>query len=55
MAAAFNGQERTVAEFKSLLEKADPRFVLRNSIEPAGSALGMLEFVWEKPVDGDGN
>ncbi|KAH7384627.1 putative Sterigmatocystin 8-O-methyltransferase [Pyrenochaeta sp. MPI-SDFR-AT-0127] len=47
MAAAFNAKERTVAEFKSLLAKCDPAFVLRKIINPAGSALGMLEFVWE--------
>lgn len=47
MAAAFNSKERTVAEVKSLLEKSDPAFVLHKSIEPVGSALGMLEFVWE--------
>ncbi|KAI5920332.1 S-adenosyl-L-methionine-dependent methyltransferase [Camillea tinctor] len=48
MAAAFNSKERTVVEFRSLLEKSDPGFVLQQIIEPAGSALGMLEFVWEK-------
>lgn len=47
MASAFNGKERTVAEFKSLLEKVDPAFKLGKVIHPAGSALGMLEFVWE--------
>lgn len=46
MAAAFNSQERTVAEYKSLFEKADPGFTLQSTIEPVGSALGMLEFVW---------
>lgn len=46
MAAAFNSKERTVSEFESLLAKSDPAFVLQNVIEPKGSALGMLEFVW---------
>lgn len=50
MAAAFNSKERTLAEFKSLFESADPSFVLRKVIEPAGSALGMVEFVWEEPT-----
>ncbi|KAI2618113.1 S-adenosyl-L-methionine-dependent methyltransferase [Hypoxylon sp. NC1633] len=36
----------TVTEFKYLLHKSDPAFVLQKIIEPAGSALGMLEFVW---------
>ncbi|RYP50583.1 hypothetical protein DL768_003928 [Monosporascus sp. mg162] len=53
MAAAFNSQERTVVEFKSLLAEIDPAFMLRNVIEPAGSALGMLEFVWEGSVKQD--
>ncbi|KAI0444742.1 S-adenosyl-L-methionine-dependent methyltransferase [Xylaria telfairii] len=55
MAAAFNSQERTVDEFKSLFVEADPAFVLRQVIEPAGSALGMLEFVWEGPAKEDGS
>ncbi len=55
MAAAFNGQERTMAEYQSLLEDADQRFKLRNVIEPTGSALGILEFVWEEPAREEGN
>ncbi|KAI2602063.1 S-adenosyl-L-methionine-dependent methyltransferase [Hypoxylon sp. NC1633] len=50
MAAAFNSQERTVAEFEALFRQADPSYVLRNVVEPAGSALGMLEFVWKGSV-----
>jgi hypothetical protein len=48
MAAAFNGQERTTAELQSLLKAADGRFHFRKVIEPSGSALGMLEFVWQE-------
>ena len=47
MAAAFNSQERTAAEFEALLTQADPAFSLQRVIEPAGSALGFLEFVWQ--------
>ncbi|EPE28206.1 S-adenosyl-L-methionine-dependent methyltransferase [Glarea lozoyensis ATCC 20868] len=47
MASAFNAKERTVTEFKSLLERSDPAFTLRRIIEPNGSALGMVEFFWE--------
>lgn len=47
MGAAFNSKERTVAELKALLEKSDPGFVLQKVIEPKGSALGMLEFVYQ--------
>lgn len=46
MAAAFNGQERTVLELEALLRRADQRFKLERVIEPSGSALGMLDFVW---------
>ncbi|KAI1407313.1 S-adenosyl-L-methionine-dependent methyltransferase [Hypoxylon sp. FL1857] len=47
VASVFNSKERTVADFKALFEEVDSSFVLGNVIEPAGSALGMLEFVWE--------
>lgn len=46
MAAAFNGQERTTTEIASLLKEADGRFHFETIIEPPGSALGMLNFVW---------
>lgn len=47
MAAIFNSRERTVHEWKALFQEADPRFVLHKVIEPRGSALGILEVVWE--------
>jgi hypothetical protein len=47
MAAAFNGQERTVAELRSLFTKADPGFAFQTVVEPAGSAFGILEFTWQ--------
>ena len=47
MGSAFNAKERTVVELNSLLQKSDPAFKLGKVIEPVGSALGMLEFVWE--------
>ncbi|KAK8129729.1 O-methyltransferase [Apiospora kogelbergensis] len=50
MAAAFNAQERTVADFSSLVKQVDVGFELRDVIEPPGSALGMLEFVWRGPT-----
>ncbi|KAK8024992.1 sterigmatocystin 8-O-methyltransferase [Apiospora arundinis] len=50
MAAAFNGQERTVAEFERLFKHVDAAFELKNVIEPPGSALGILEFVWQGGV-----
>jgi hypothetical protein len=47
MAAAFNGQERTVAELRSLFTRADSGFAFQTVIEPAGSAFGILEFTWQ--------
>ncbi|KAI0410565.1 S-adenosyl-L-methionine-dependent methyltransferase [Xylaria grammica] len=40
MAAAFDAQERTVAELKALFQDADLAFTLWTLIEPAGSAWG---------------
>jgi hypothetical protein len=48
MAGAFNAKERTKVEFEALLKKVDPDFTLRSVVEPKGSALQMLEFVWER-------
>jgi hypothetical protein len=47
MAGAFNAKERTKVEFEVLFKKVDPAFTLRSVIEPKGSALQMMEFVWE--------
>ena len=47
MAYTFNARERTLADWKALFEEADPAFELKSVIEPKGSAMGILEFVWE--------
>lgn len=47
MACTFNARERTLQDWKTLFEKADPAFVLKSVIEPKGSVMGMLEFLWE--------
>lgn len=47
MANLFNGQERTADEWKALLAEADPRFVVTRVVEPKGSALGIIEVVWD--------
>ncbi|KAI1370093.1 S-adenosyl-L-methionine-dependent methyltransferase [Hypoxylon crocopeplum] len=47
MGAIFNSEERTVGQWKVLLEAADPRFVVNAVIEPQGSALGILEVLWK--------
>lgn len=50
MASVFNSRERTADEWEKLLVSADPRFVMRKVIRPKGSALQIIEVVWE---DGD--
>ena len=47
MAYTFNARERTLADWTALFEEADARFVLKNVIEPEGSAMSIMEFVWE--------
>ncbi|KAH7087020.1 putative Sterigmatocystin 8-O-methyltransferase [Paraphoma chrysanthemicola] len=47
MAGAFNAKERTKVELEALVKKVDPAFTLLNVVEPKGSALQMMEFVWE--------
>ncbi|XXH01443.1 hypothetical protein Hte_007803 [Hypoxylon texense] len=54
MAYTFNARERTLADWTALFEEADPGFVLKSVIEPIGSAMGILEFVWEG-ADGSEN
>lgn len=48
MANLFNGQERTVDEWKALLTLADSRFVVKNVIQPKRSALSIFEVIWEE-------
>jgi hypothetical protein len=47
MAALFNVRDRTINDWKEVLSQANGRFVLRNMIEPKGSALSILEVIWE--------
>jgi len=47
VASVFNSQERTVADFKALFEEIDQSFELASAIEPEGSDLGIVEFVWK--------
>ncbi|TEY28929.1 hypothetical protein BOTCAL_0989g00010 [Botryotinia calthae] len=47
LATSFNSRDRTVADWKKLVQEADPSFVFMNFTLPKGSALGILEFVWE--------
>ncbi|OAL70068.1 hypothetical protein A7D00_5597 [Trichophyton violaceum] len=47
MAFTFNSRERTLADWEALFKTADPGFVLKGVVNPPGSAMGILEFVWE--------
>ena len=47
MAGVFNAKERTKNEFVALFKEADPDFALQAVVEPKGSALQMLEFIWQ--------
>ncbi|KAI2468973.1 S-adenosyl-L-methionine-dependent methyltransferase [Annulohypoxylon bovei var. microspora] len=46
MGAAFNAQERTVSDWKGILQNADARFVLKDVIQPKGSALALIDVRW---------
>ncbi|KAI0469792.1 S-adenosyl-L-methionine-dependent methyltransferase [Xylariaceae sp. FL0804] len=47
MGAAFNAQERTVNDWKGILRNADARFVLKDVIQPKGSALALVDVRWD--------
>lgn len=47
MGAVFNSRERTVSEWATLLTDADPRFLLKGVTQPKGSALGIIEVIWD--------
>lgn len=47
MGAIFNSRERTLSDWNKLLVEADARFVLKGVTRPKGSALSLMEVVWE--------
>ncbi|KAI1491961.1 hypothetical protein F5X96DRAFT_437215 [Biscogniauxia mediterranea] len=47
MTFTVSARERTLADWKTLFEEAGSAFVLKNVLEPKGSALRILEFVWK--------
>ncbi|KAG8169256.1 hypothetical protein KVR01_000001 [Diaporthe batatas] len=47
LAASFNSRDRTVSDWRALLQEADPGFIVKNVTEPKGSALGIIEAIWE--------
>lgn len=46
MTAGFASYERTLDEWKALLEGVDPRFVFQAVKEADDSALALIEFLW---------
>lgn len=46
MASVFNARERSADEWRSLLVDADPRFMMKEVIQPRGSALAIIEIIW---------
>ena len=47
MLTLFNAQERQESDWIRLFRDSDPRFVFKRAGVPKGSALGIIEFVWE--------
>ncbi|KUI71081.1 6-hydroxytryprostatin B O-methyltransferase [Cytospora mali] len=47
LTACFNSRDRTVADWKTLVEGANGGFVFKSVTEPEGSVLGILEFEWQ--------
>lgn len=43
-----NAKERDLAEWKSLFEQADSRFIFKGMKQPPGSRLAILETTWEE-------
>lgn len=52
-----NAKERDAGEWARLFETADPRFVMREIREPAGSDLAIIvaEWVAKDEVEGEAN
>jgi hypothetical protein len=46
MGALFNAKERDLPDWEALLAEADSGFVLRQVIQPARSALAIIEVMW---------
>jgi hypothetical protein len=46
MNVLYNGKERDLEEWVELVESVDRRFVFQKLVQPEGSLLGILEWVW---------
>ncbi|KAJ2990847.1 hypothetical protein NUW58_g2757 [Xylaria curta] len=49
MGVLLNARERTFGEWKALLTHADPRFILKEVIEPQNSYLALIDIRWNDP------
>ena len=46
MLAQFNACERTARAFQELFQECDPRFEVKRAQKPKGSAIAIIEAVW---------
>lgn len=46
MLAQFNARERSAKTFRALFSKADPRFRVTHVGKPSGSAMAIVEAMW---------
>ena len=47
MFAVFNAEERDLDTWQDLFRSADPRFRFLKIQKPEGSALAIMEFIWD--------
>ncbi|KAI0533798.1 sterigmatocystin 8-O-methyltransferase [Xylaria digitata] len=50
MGVFLNARERTYGEWKALLSDADPRFMLKEVIQPQESGLALIDVRWDNPM-----
>ncbi|KAI1275240.1 O-methyltransferase-domain-containing protein [Xylaria sp. FL0933] len=50
MTTLFNARDRNSEDWRALFSEADSRFVLKSVIQPAGSALAILDLRWNDEV-----
>jgi hypothetical protein len=53
MLVLLNGHERSLGDWKHLLEEADPGFKLTRVVKPLGSILKVIEISWMGHNSGD--
>ena len=48
MLSICNARERDTEDWRQVFEDADPRFKVLRVFTPSGSALGIIDVVWER-------